>query len=155
MAKTTDERIQNILRKNAEKLAATKQEKNRAEELAKSRQTTAAAATKKWAADTHVIEAILKDFEQKMSGIDLHLTFQSAGQQGSESAVGRIIGSVSGKEIEITLNVHPNGEIHTFASGPKHPNIQIEFVSPPAFSVLSADKAQYEAVILDYIERVP
>jgi hypothetical protein len=81
-------------------------------------------------ADTHVIEAILKDFEQKLSGLDLHLTFQNAGQQRSILAVGRIMGSVSGKEIEVTLNVHPNGEIHTIASGPKYPNIQIEFVRP-------------------------
>jgi len=118
MAKTTDERIQNILRKKAEELEDTKQEKKQAEELAKSQQATAAAATKKWVADTHVIEAILKDFEQKLSGLDLHLTFQNAGQQRSILAVGRIMGSVSGKEIEVTLNVHPNGEIHTIASGP-------------------------------------
>jgi hypothetical protein len=35
-AKTTDERIQNILRKKAEELEDTKQEKKQAEELAKS-----------------------------------------------------------------------------------------------------------------------
>jgi len=87
-----------------------------------------------------------------MSALELQLTFQDAGQRGDALAVGRITGRVSGNDLQVTLNVHPTGEIHAF-QGPKPGHIQAQFTSPTKLSVLAADRAQYEALILDFIEK--
>ncbi len=86
-----------------------------------------------------------------MSALELQLTFQDAGQRGDALAVGRITGRVSGSDLQVTLNVHATGEIHAFR-GPKPGHIQAQFTSPSKLSVLAANRAQYEALILDFIE---
>lgn len=147
MTKLTDERIQNILRNKAGEIEAAKQAQKQAEELAKSQQALAVSVAKKWAADTHVIAAILKDFEQKMSDLNVHLAFQDEGQQGAMLAVGRVTGRVSGHDLSVTFHVDPNGEIHIFSLSP----LRIFNFRGPV-SVLSADKALYEDLILNFIE---
>jgi hypothetical protein len=87
-----------------------------------------------------------------MSALGLRLTFQDAGQKGDALAVGRISGRISGSDLQVTLNVQPTGEIHAF-QGPKVGHISTQFTSPSKLSVLTADRAQYEALILDFIER--
>lgn len=151
MAESTDQRIQKLLRNKAKEKEADELEKRLAEEKNNERQATAEHVRQKWAIDTHIIAEILKDFEQKMSALELQLTFQDAGQRGDALAVGRITGRVSGSDLQVTLNVHPTGEIHAFR-GPKPGHIQAQFTSPSKLSVLAADRAQYEALILDFIE---
>ena len=152
MAESTDQRIQKLLWNKAKEKEADELEKKRAEQQNNERRATAELVRQKWAADTHIITEILKDFEQKMSALGLQLIFQDAGQKGDALAVGRITGRVSGNDLQVTLNVHPTGEIHAF-QGPKPGHIQAQFTSPTKLSVLAADRAQYEALILDFIEK--
>jgi hypothetical protein len=152
MAETTDQRIQKLLRNRAKQKEADELEKKLEEEQNNERQATAEHVSQKWVTDTHIIAEILKDFEQKMSALGLQLTFQDAGQKGDALAVGRITGRVSGSDLQVTLNVHRTGEIQAF-QGPKAGHIQVQFTSPSKFSVLVADRAQYEALILEFIEK--
>jgi hypothetical protein len=154
MAESIDQRIENILRKKAKEKQAAEQEKSQAERRSNEHQATAEHVRRKWTADAHIIAEILKDFEQKMSPLGLQLAFQDAGQKGDALAVGRIVGRVSGSDLQVMLNVDPNGEIHAF-QGPKAGHIAVQFTSPSKLSVLTADRAQYEALILDFIERAP
>jgi hypothetical protein len=43
-------------------------------------------------------------------------------------------------------------EIHAF-QGPKAGHISSQFTSPSKLSVLTADRPQYEALILDFVEK--
>jgi hypothetical protein len=74
------------------------------------------------------------------------------GPKGRRACVGRITGRVSGSDLQVTLNVRPTGEIQAF-QGPKPGHIQAQFTSPSKLSVLVADRAQYEALILEFIEK--
>jgi hypothetical protein len=152
MAESTDQRIKNILQKKAKEKEAAEQAKKQVQERSNERQAIAENVRKKWSADTHIIAEILKDFEQKMSALGLQLAFQDEGQKGDALAGGRIFGRVSGSDLQVTLNVDPAGEIHAF-QGPKAGHIAVQFTSPSKLSVLTADRAQYEALILDFIER--
>jgi hypothetical protein len=152
MAESTDQRIQKILRSKAKKKQADELEKKQAKEQSNERQATAERVRQKWAADTHIIAEILKDFEQKMSALELQLTFQDVGQKSNTLAVGRISGRISGSDLQVTLNVDPNGEIEAFQA-PKVGHVGNQFTSPSKLSVLTANRAQYEALILDFIER--
>ncbi len=154
MAESTDQRIQKILRSKAKEKEADDLEKKLAKDRSNERQEMAERVRQKWAADTHIIAKILKDFEQKMSALGLQLIFQDACQKGDALAVGRITGRVSGNDLQVTLNVHATGEIHAF-QGPKTGHISSQFTSPSKLSVLTADRSQYEALILDFIERGP
>jgi hypothetical protein len=153
MAESTDQRIQKILRSKAKEKQADDLEKKLAKDRSNERQETADRVRQKWTADRYIIAEILKDFEQKMSALELQLTFQDTGQKGDELAVGHISGRVSASDLQVTLNVHPTGEIHAF-QGPKTGHISSQFTSPSKLSVLTADRSQYEALILDFIERV-
>ena len=152
MAESTDQRIQKLLQNKAKEQEADELEKKLADERSNERRATAEHVRQKWAADTDIIAEILKDFEKKMSALGLRLTFQDAGQKGDALAVGRISGRISGSDLQVTLNVQPTGEIHAF-QGPKVGHISTQFTSPSKLSVLTADRAQYEALILDFIER--
>lgn len=152
MAESTDQRIQKILRSKAKEKEADDLEKKLAKDQSNERQEMAERVMQKWTADTYVIAEILKDFEQKMSALELQLMFQDAGQKGDALAVGRISGRISGRDLQVTLNVHPNGEIHAF-QGPKAGHISSQFTSPAKLSVLTADRPQYEALILDFVEK--
>ncbi len=152
MGASTDQRIENILRKTAKEKEVAEQAKKQAEERSNEQQATAEHVRKKWTADTHAIAEILKDFERKMSALALQLTFEDESQKGDALAGGRIFGRVSGSDLQVTLKVDPTGEIHAF-QGPKAGHVAIQFTSPSKLSVLTADRAQYEALILDFIER--
>ena len=152
VSESTDQRIKRVLQKKATEAATAEKAKQRADRQEYERQDVAERVQEKWTADTYVIVEILKDFEQKMSAIGVQLTFQDIGQRGDALAVGHIAGQVSGKDLQITLNVHPDGEIRAF-QGPKAGHIQAQYTSPSKISVLTADRAQYEALILDFIER--
>ena len=152
MAESTDQRIQKLLQNKAKEQEADELEKKLADERSNERRATAEHVRQKWVADTDIIAEILKDFEKKMSALGLRLTFQDAGQKGDALAVGRISGRISGSDLQVTLNVQPTGEIHAF-QGPKVGHISTQFTSPSKLSVLTADRAQYEALILDFIER--
>jgi hypothetical protein len=143
----TDDRIRKILETKAQEA---KHEKEAEDQLKQHAETDRS--RKKWAEDTHIIADILKDFEQKMAAMKLQLRFQDVGQQGTTIAVGRIFGRVSGRELQLTLNVQPSGEIHVFRGGPTVGAHQVQSTSPVAFSVLTANRAQYESLILDAIE---
>ena len=153
MSETTDQRIQRILQKKAEEEEAAQQLKKQADEQAKKQHATAKQVKKKWTADTQVIAEILEDFEQKLSPLDLQLKFQDAGQPASTIAAGRVVGRISGRELHIVLNIHPNGDIHAFSEGPKFGHVHVQFASPLKLSALTADRDQYEALILDFIEK--
>ena len=152
MAESTDQRIQKILRSKAKEREADDLEKKLAKDQSNERQETAERVRQKWAADTHIIAEILKDFEQKLSALELQLVFQDVGQKGDALAVGRISGRISRSDLQVTLNVHPTGEIHAF-QGPKAGHISSQFTSPSKLSVLTADRSQYEALILDFVEK--
>ena len=152
MAESTDQRIQKILQSKAKEKEADDLEKKLAKDRSNKRQETAERVRQKWTADTYIIAEILKDFEQKMSALELQLTFQDTGQKGDALAVGHISGRVSASDLQVTLNVHPTGEIHAF-QGPKTGHISSQFTSPSKLSVLTADRSQYEALILDFIEK--
>jgi hypothetical protein len=152
MVESTDQRIKKILTSNAKEKKADELEKKLAEEQNNEQQATAERVRQKWAADTYIIAEILKDFEQKMSALGLQLTFQDAGQKGNLLAIGHISGRISGRDLHVTLNVHPAGEIDAF-QGPKVGHISSQFTSPSKLSVLTADRTQYEALILDFIEK--
>jgi len=152
MAESTDQRIQKILRSKAKEKEADDLEKKLAKDRSNERQETAERVRQKWTADTYIIAEILKDFEQKMSALELQLTFQDTGQKGDALAVGHISGRVSASDLQVTLNVHPTGEIHAFQV-PKTGHISSQFTSPSKLSVLTADRSQYEALILDFIEK--
>ena len=94
MAKSTDQRIQRILRNKAKEKEADDFEKKLAKDRSNERQETADRVRQKWTADTYIIAEILKDFEQKMSALELQLAFQDAGQKGDALAVGHISGRV-------------------------------------------------------------
>jgi len=152
MAETTDQRIENILRKKAKEKEAAEQAKKQAEERSNQQQAIAERVRKKWTADTHIIAEILKNFEQKMSPLGLQLAFQEESQKGDALVGGRIFGRVSGGDLQVTLNVDHTGEMHAFQR-PKAGHVALQFTSPSKLSVLTADRAQYEALILDFIER--
>jgi hypothetical protein len=152
MAESTDQRIQKILRSKAKEKEADDLEKKLAKDQSNERQETAERVVQKWSTDTYVIAEILKDFEQKMSTLGLQLTFQDAGRKGDALAVGHISGRISGRDLQVTLNVHSNGDIHAF-QGPKAGHISSQFTSPSKLSVLTADRSQYEALILDFVEK--
>ena len=154
MAESTDQRIEKILRSKAKEKEADDLEKKLAKNQSNARQETAERVMQKWTADTYVIAEILKDFERAMSALELQLTFQDADQKGDALAVGRISGRISGRDLQVTLNVHPNGEIHAF-QGPKAGHISSQFTNPSKLSVLTADRSQYEALILDFVKRAP
>ena len=84
MAESTDQRIQKILRSKAKEKEADDLEKT---DQSNEREATAERVRQKWAADTHIIAEILKDFEQKMTALGLELVFQDAGQKGDVLAV--------------------------------------------------------------------
>jgi hypothetical protein len=152
MAETTDQRIKNILRKRAKEEDAAKLEKRQAEERSNERKTTADHVRRKWTTDTKIIAEVLRDFEQKMSALELQLIFEDEDQKGDAIAGGRIFGHVTGQELQVTLTVDPTGEVRAF-QGPKTGHIAVQFASPSKLSVLTADRAQYESLILDFIER--
>lgn len=153
MSESTDQRINRILQKKAEDEEAAQQAKRQADEQAKMQHATAKQVKKKWTADTQVIAEILTDFEQRLSPIELQLKFQDAGQPASTIAAGRVVGRVSGRDLQIMLNISPNGDIHAFSEGPKFGHVHVQFASPLKLSVLTADRDQYEALILDFIEK--
>ena len=101
MAESTDQRIQKILRNKAKEKEADDLEKKLAKDRSDERQATADRVRQKWTADTYIIAEILKDFEQKMSALELQLTFQDTGQKGDALAVGHISGRVSGSDLQV------------------------------------------------------
>src|SRR5271170_7475045 len=86
MAETTAQRIQKLLRDKAKQKEADELERKLVEEQNNERQATAEHVRQKWEKDTYVIAEILKDFEEKMSALGLHLIFQDAGQKGDALA---------------------------------------------------------------------
>ena len=88
MAKSTDQHIQKILRSKAKEKQADDLEQKLAKDRSNERQETADRVRQKWTADRYIIAEILKDFEQKMSALELQLTFQDTGQKGDALAVG-------------------------------------------------------------------
>ena len=101
MAESTDQRIQKILRSKAKEKEAADLEKKLAKDRSNERQATADRVRQKWTADTYIIAEILKDFEQKMSALELQLTFQDTGQKGDALAVGHISGRVSASDLQV------------------------------------------------------
>jgi hypothetical protein len=152
MTETTNQRIKNILRKRAKEGDAAEQEKRQAEERINEQKTTADRVRRKWSADTKIMAEILTDFEQKMLPLGLKLMFEDEGQKGDSIAGGRIFGHVTEQELQVTLTVDPTGEVRAF-QGPKAGHIAVQFASPSKLSVLTADRVQYESLILDFIER--
>ena len=152
MSTATDERIRDILRIWTQNQQADR-EKKRAQEQTEQQQQLVARIREKWRSDTHLIAAILKDFEQKLAELQVQLVFQDrASAHGETIAVGSIAGHVTGNDLQLTLNVHPNGHMLVFKEGAKIDHMQIPLLSPKTVSVLTADRDQYENLILDYIE---
>ena len=152
MPESTDQRIKRLLQRKAAEAETAEKAKQQADKQETERQKIAERVKEKWTADTYVIAEILRDFEQKMSAFGVQLTFQDEGEKGDSLARGRIVGRVSGNELQVALDVDPTGEIHAF-QGPKAGHIHAQFTSLSKLSVLAADRAQYEALILDFIEK--
>jgi hypothetical protein len=153
----TDDRIKQILEAKARELKIAEERKKQAEDQLK-KHPDLQKSLKKWEEDTLTIRDILRDFQQKMADF-LHLDFRDVGQQGTAIAVGRIFGRVSGRDLQLTLNVYPNGEIHVFREGPKAGSVGVTPIPFPVltasrlpFTVLTANREQYESIILDAIE---
>jgi hypothetical protein len=152
MPESTDQRIKRLLQRKAAEAETAEKAKQQADKQQHERQEVAERAKEKWTADTYIIAEILKDFEQKMSAFGVQLAFKDEGEKGDSLARGRIFGRVSGSDLEVTLNVDPTGEIHAF-QGPKAGHIGTQYTSRSKVSVLTADRAQYEGLILDFIEK--
>ena len=152
MPESTDQRIKRLLQRKATETEAAEKAKQRAENQKHERQKVAERVKEKWTADTCIIAEILRDFEQKMSAFGVQLAFQDEVEKGDSLARGHIVGRVSGSDLQVTLNVDSTGEIHAF-QGPKAGHIQAQYTSPSKVSVLTADRAQYEGLILDFIEK--
>ena len=114
MAESTDQRIQKILRIKAKEKEADDLEKKLAKDRSNERQETADRVRQKWTADTYIIAEILKDFEQKMSALELQLAFQDTGQKGDALAVGHISGRVSASDLQVTLTSIPRAKSAPF-----------------------------------------
>jgi hypothetical protein len=149
MSKSTDERIEAILKAKPERTSLAEQVEVQAAAAAKQQIATAESIRTKWTHDTHFIVATLKEFEQKMSALGLELSFQDAdAPQGGLIAQGSICGRTAETPINLILNVDQYGEIHAH-HGPDHdlkPVISIKRVFVP-----TAQKSDYEELILEHL----
>jgi hypothetical protein len=151
MPESTDQRIKRLLQKKAAEAETAEKVKQQADKQEHERQNVAERVKEKWTADTYVIAEILREFEQKMSAFGVQLAFQDEGEKGDSLARGRIVGRVASSDLQVTLKVDTAGKIHAF-QGPKAGHIQSQYTSPSKVSVLTADRAGYEGLILDFIE---
>lgn len=108
----------------------------------------------KWSVDKEVVRAILADFKSRLASINFDLTLEDIRHIAGSATVAqcKVRGTVKGKAMEIGINIHPDGAIHTFVTGGRVGDMQIQLVSPSVTNVLTADKTAYESMILDLIE---
>ena len=144
-----DERIRRFLEQRAEDRKAAEKANQLDKQHEKERSKKAERIKAKWSADTHIIAKILTDLKEKLAETGLQLKFQDTGSDGKAIAGGRIMGRFSGAAIDLTLKVYADGAIETYKSGPRLGPTNIDLVSQTPISVLTANKGEYEALILD------
>jgi hypothetical protein len=113
---SSDERIQQIIARKKAQTEADQLEKNLAIEQQTAKDKRLADLRAKWAADTHVIDASIKDIQQKVAGFGVKMTFQHApGNPGTTIGVAAFSGSspntVNGA---MSWNVHEDGVVNVF-----------------------------------------
>ena len=145
-----DERIRRFLARQAE--AAVAAEKERQEENAREqeRKIKTDRIQKKWVADTHVINAILRELKSKMVPIEYDLNFQDVGPSHNGVAGGIIVGRFGGEDVHLALEVKDNGLIEPHEKGSKVGFTRI-IATAAKISVLTANTGEYEALILDLL----
>jgi hypothetical protein len=150
MSGPADERIQRYLAQRAEERAAAQKAERQEEKDGLERKELAQRVLQKWRADVGVITSILGELTEKLAVERPQLGFNDGGPNGNAIATGIITGRFSGKNIDFALKVAHDGSIE-LSSGRLLGAAAKRFVSTTRISVLTANKGEYEAVILDLL----
>jgi hypothetical protein len=145
---STEKRIQEILERKRQEKLATEQAQSDATEAEEMRLKLKTQVQQKWTTDSHIIEGVLKDLEQRLSELGIRFSFEeAAGNPGTTVAVGRCratVGNVVGKMI---LNVHEDGTVKVF-----HEDTPKKKTGADHIQLLQANKATYEEAVLAFVE---
>jgi hypothetical protein len=145
-----EERIKQMIERKKQEEATAQGKAAAAEEAEAARQKTVAERRKKWADDTHIIDALVRDIEKLAAvGLSLQLKFQhTPGNPGTTIGMARFSGT-SPKTMngQMTWNVHEDGTIRVF-----HGKGATQEVT--AFALDDADEKVYEKHILDFVDAI-
>jgi hypothetical protein len=133
-----NDRIKRFLEKRDQEAEITKQLNQQEKEREREYQDNIRRIRAKWGQDTQIIRAVLTDLMQKMAGVGSDLSLQDEGAGRNAIAAALITGRFDGKRVHFMLEVRADGTID-----PKTGEAPI--------SVLTADRAAYEALILDLL----
>jgi hypothetical protein len=145
MSGPADERIKRFLEKraaNAESAAAENAAQQRRE--AEKRETFARW-VRKWTGDSRLIVAILEELKTKLSDTRFFANFQAKAPHLDAIATAVIVGSFDSRQIDLTLSVLYDGFIHIL----RNEGDAISYGVKTNVQVLTANKDEYEAIILD------
>jgi hypothetical protein len=148
----SDERIKRYLEKRAiqaAEAARAEQERKEAERPGRISRILG-----KWAEDTRLIVSILEELRGKLSAADFHSSFQATAPRGAALASAIIIGRLEDQHYELLLNITPEGlvQVSKAAGRSSLPPLGVTFVSMSKVEVLTAQKEEYERLILDALE---
>jgi hypothetical protein len=143
-----DERIKRFLEKRAAaaEVAATgnaAQQKRDAE-----MQDTIARIIGKWTEDSRLIVAILDELKIKLSDTGFYANLQARGAYRDAIATATIVGQIDKRPIDLMLSVLPDGFIHSY----RDVGSSTSFGTKTAVQILTANKGEYEALILDALD---
>jgi hypothetical protein len=139
-----DERIKRFLDRRIENAAASERAEQKAAATEDRRQNNIMRIRTKWAEDTHVINAVVRELNQKLATAECQLNFQDMGAASDRGvAHGRIMGRLSSSQVDIAISVRAHGAIEVSAVGPNSP------IKSSSVSIFEANKGEYEALILD------
>jgi hypothetical protein len=146
-----DERIQRYLAQRAAERAAAQKVERQVEREGLERKELAERVLQKWRADIDVITSILRELTEKLAVERPQFGFSDGGPSGNAIATGIITGRFSGKNIDFALKVAHDGTIELSSGRLLGPDANLKLVSTTRISVLTANKGEYEAVILDLL----
>jgi|SRR5271163_2556369 len=146
-----DERIQRYLARRAEDKAAAEKVEQQEEKDGLERKELAQRVLQKWRADIGLITSILRELTEKLASERPQFGFSDGGPSGDAIATGIITGRFSGKNIDFAVKVAHDGTIELSSGRSLGAAANLRFVSPTRISVLTANKGEYEAVILDLL----
>jgi len=147
---STDERIKQIIARKKEQEADAEAKETNAKQAETARQKLLANRRKKWADDTHIIDAAVKEVQSKASELKVELKFQhTPGNPGTTIGVAHFSGR-SPKTLngEMVWNVNEDGAINVYHGR------RATQAKGKSFSLEDADKAMYEKHILDFVDLI-
>jgi hypothetical protein len=145
-----DERIRRFL-KRKEDQGVTKEVSEEAARRDQEHQAKTRRVAGKWVQDTHVIASILNELEGKLAPAELHLGFQDTGAKEDAVATGIIAGRFAGANVEFELRVQPDGQVQISKTPIQGELVQVTLRQPAEISILTANRGEYEALILDML----